>query len=144
MKIKFLTACFIIGFLGITGILAFTKTELTAENATYHKNYEKIYPPGCFINFENKKYLIREIYKYKHKLLSEYSFIASEGFATQKFVFPFEMNYNNELRKNIILRYSRNTAFVKFNSRQYQINEKRTDTLISKISDNELILFIEK
>jgi len=45
MKIKLLTACLIIGVLGITGILAFTKTELTAEKATYHKNYEKYIHP---------------------------------------------------------------------------------------------------
>lgn len=130
--------------MALAAILIGNKTEITVGNAAYHKNYENIYPPDCFISFENKKYLIKEVYRYKNNVLKEYSFAASEGFATQKFTFPFEMNYNNEQKKKAILRYSRKTAFVEFDSHEYKISENRKDTLISKINGTELILFIEK
>ncbi len=133
----------IIGLL-LAAILIGNKTEVTIGNAAYHKNYENTYPPDCFIIFENKKYLIKDLYKYKSKILKEYTFAASEGFATQKFTFPFEMNYSNEQKKRVILRYSGKAAFANFDSHQYKISEKRKDTLISKINSNELILFIEK
>lgn len=117
---------------------------MTVETAEYHKNYENIYPPNCFIKFENKKYLVEEIYKYKHKILNEYWFVASEGFAVEKFDFPFEMNYSNEQKEYKILSYSENEKFIKFNSRKYKITEKRNDTIISKIDNNKLILFIDE
>lgn len=141
---KFLLFCIIFLILLITGILLFTKTEMRIAHAAYYKNYEKIYPPHCFIQFENKKYLIEEIYIYEHKILKEYSFVASEGFATEKFNFPLEMNYNKEQKKHFILKYSNNQTSVEFNSQRYKISEKRNDTLISKINDNKLILFIDK
>lgn len=137
-------ASLIISGMLLSAVLIGTKTEVTVGNAAYTKNYENIYPPDCFISFENKKYLIAEIYRYKNKVLREYSFAASEGFATRKFSFPFEMNYSNEQRKRVILRYSRNSSFVEFDSHQYKISEKRKDTIISKLNSNALILFIEK
>ncbi|MDH5035537.1 hypothetical protein [Chryseobacterium cucumeris] len=127
-----------------TGILLSTKLKLTVGNAEYDANYENIYPPKCFIKFENKKYLIKQIYKYKYKILSEYWFVASEGFAVQKFEFPFEMNYNNDQKKSILLKYSENEKFIKINSRKYKITEKRNDTIISKIGVDKLIIFINQ
>ncbi|EFK36359.1 Uncharacterised protein [Chryseobacterium gleum] len=126
------------------GILISTKLKLTIESAEYNTNYKNIYPPNCFIKFENKKYLIKQIYKYKYKILCEYWVVASEGFAVQKFEFPFEMNYNNDQKKSFLLKYSENKEFIKFNSRKYKITEKRNDTIISKTADNKLIVFINE
>ncbi|MDR6369593.1 hypothetical protein J2795_000170 [Chryseobacterium bernardetii] len=126
------------------GILISTKLKLTVESAEYNANYENIYPPKCFIKFENKKYLIKQRYKYRYKILSEYWFVASEGFAVQKFEFPFEMNYSNDQKKYILLKYSENEEFIKFNSQKYKITEKRNDTIISKIADDKLIIFINE
>ncbi len=126
------------------GILLSTKLKLTVGSAEFNANYNNIYPPSCFIKFENKKYLMKQIYKYKYKILSEYLFVASEGFAVQKFTFPFEMNYNNEQKKYILLKYSENEEFIKFNSRKYKITEKRNDTIISKIAKDKLIIFINE
>lgn len=145
MKIlKLIGLLIIIAILILAGILNFTKTELTVENAEFNENYENIYPSSCFIKFENKKFLVQEIYKYKHKILNEYWFVASEGFAIQKFEFPFEMNYNNEQKKYRILKYTKNEKLVKFNSQEYKITEKRNDTIISKITENKVIIFIDK
>ncbi|NHM03677.1 hypothetical protein [Flavobacterium celericrescens] len=145
MKIlKLIGLLIIIAILILAGILNFTKTELTVENAEFNENYENIYPSSCFIKFENKKFLVQEIYKYKHKILNEYWFVASEGFAIQKFEFPFEMNYNNEQKKYRILKYTENEKLVKFNSQEYKITEKRNDTIISKITENKVIIFIDK
>lgn len=144
MNILKLVGLLILSILILAGILNFTKTELTVENAEFNANYENIYPSSCFIKFENKKFLVQEIYKYKYKILNEYWFVASEGFAIQKFEFPFEMNYSNEQKKYRILKYTENKKFIKFNSQEYKITEKRNDTVISKISENKLILFIDK
>ena len=145
MKILKLVGLLIIASIIIlAGILNFTKTELTVENAEFNANYENIYPSSCFIKFENKKFLVQKIYKYKHKILNEYWFVASEGFAIQKFEFPFEMNYNNEQKKYRILKYTENEKIIKFNSQEYKITEKRNDTIISKITENKLIIFIDK
>lgn len=145
MKIlKLVGLLIIVSIIILAGILNFTKTELTVENAEFNANYENIYPSSCFIKFENKKFLVQEIYKYKHKILNEYWFVASEGFAIQKFEFPFEMNYNNEQKKYRILKYTENEKLIKFNSQEYKITEKRNDTIISKITENKLIIFIDK
>ena len=145
MKIlKLVGLLIIVLILILAGILNFTKTELTVENAEFNANYENIYPSSCFIKFENKKFLVQEIYKYKHKILFEYWFIGSEGFAIQKFEFPFEMNYNNEQKKYRILKYTENEKLIKLNSQEYKITEKRNDTIISKITENKLIIFIDK
>lgn len=145
MKILKLVGLLIIVLIIIlVGILNFTKTELTVENAEFNANYENIYPSSYFIKFENKKFLVQDIYKYKHKILNEYWFIASEGFAIQKFEFPFEMNYNNEQKKYRILKYTENEKLIKFNSQEYKITEKRNDTIISKITENKLIIFIDE
>ena len=64
--------------------LAFSKLNLTVIKAEYHKNYESIYPPNCFVKFENKKYLMRTVYKYRFKILSEYWDVGTEGFAVRK------------------------------------------------------------
>lgn len=140
---KFLKILFLL-FIIFAGILISTKLKLTVEIAECNANYENIYPPNCFIKFENKKYLIKQIYKYKYKILSEYWFVASEGFAVQKFEFPFEMNYNNDQKKSILLKYSENEEFIKFNSQKYKITEKRNDTIISKIAEDKLIIFINE
>lgn len=145
MKIlKLVGLLIIVSIIILAGILNFTKTELTVENAEFNANYENIYPSSCFIKFENKKFLVQEIYKYKHKILNEYWFVASEGFAIQKFEFPFDMNYNNEQKKYRILKYTENEKLIKFNSQEYKITEKRNDTIISKITENKLIIFIDK
>ena len=128
----------------IVGISIFTKTKLTVENAEFNPNYENIYPPNCFIIFENKKYLIQEVYKYKHKILSEYWFVASEGFAVRKFEFPFEMNYNNKQKKLSLLKYSDDKRNINFANQKFKISEIRNDTIISKIDDNKIILFIDE
>ena len=145
MKIlKLVGLLIIVSIIILAGILNFTKTELTVGNAEFNANYENIYPSSCFIKFENKKFLVQEVYKYKHKILNEYWFVASEGFAIQKFEFPFEMNYNNEQKKYRILKYTENEKLIKFNSQEYKITEKRNDTIISKITENKLIIFIDK
>lgn len=145
MKVlKLVGLLIIVSIIILAGILNFTKTELTVENAEFNANYENIYPSSCFIKFENKKFLVQEIYKYKHKILNEYWFVASEGFAIQKFEFPFDMNYNNEQKKYRILKYTENEKLIKFNSQEYKITEKRNDTIISKITENKLIIFIDK
>ena len=113
MKIlKLVGLLIIVSIIILAGILNFTKTELTVENAEFNANYENIYPSSCFIKFENRKFLVQEIYKYKHKILNEYWFVASEGFAIQKFEFPFEMNYNNEQKKYRILKYTENEKLI--------------------------------
>lgn len=127
----------------IAGILVFTKTKLTVGNAEFNSNYEYIYPPNCFIKFENKKYLIREIYKYNYKILNEYRSIGTEGFAVQKIEIPFEMNYNSKHKTHFFLKYSANSKFIEFDSQKYKITEKRNDTIISKINDKKIIIFIE-
>lgn len=140
---KFLKILFLLIII-FSGILISLKLKLTVESAECNANYENIYPPNCFIKFENKKYLIKQIYKYRYKILSEYWFVASEGFAVQKFEFPFEMNYSNDQKKYILLKYSENEEFIRFNSQKYKITEKRNDTIISKIADNKIIIFINE
>ena len=54
------------------------------------------------------------------------------------------MNYNNEQKKYRILKYTENEKLIKFNSQEYKITEKRNDTIISKITENKLIIFIDK
>lgn len=67
----------------LIGLFSFSKPKkiLIAE---YNPHYLSIYPKINFIKFENKDFLITEIYKYRINLLTEIQFSGGEGFATQK------------------------------------------------------------
>lgn len=101
------------------------------------------YPPGCSLKVEGKEYLIKNVYKYENKILTEYWFPGSEGFAIQKLGF-FKNNYSEEQKPYRFLRYSTNKSYVMFNSKKYRIDYHRGDTIISKIDNNKMIMFIDK
>lgn len=54
------------------------------------------------------------------------------------------MNYNNEQKKHILLEYSADEKFIEFDSQKYKIAGKRNDTIISKINDKKIIIFINE
>ncbi len=61
----------------------------------------------------------------------------------KNFNFPNEMNYKNEQKPFRFLNYSENQDFVLFNSKNYKISERRKDTIICKVSEKNIILFID-
>lgn len=126
------------------GFFLFSNNKLSVEMGEYNPNYQKTYPPNSFISFQNKKYLIQLKYKYSHHFLSEYWSIGSEGYAVQKFSFPFEMNYDKIRQPYKFLNYTKKGDSIIYNYTKYKILEKRKDTIISSNGENHIILFIEK
>ncbi len=113
--------------------LAFSKLNLTVINAEYHKNHESIYPSNCFVKFENKKYLIRNIDKYRFKILNENWSVGTEGFAVRKSI----------SKENRVLNFQKSDSNIKYNLNEYIISEIRKDTIISKINDDKIIIFVD-
>ena len=142
--LKIVIALFIISILSYISYKLFSKSKVAIGEAEYFTNFENIYPADCFINFENKKYLVQKVYKYKNKILKEYWFIGSEGFAIQKFDNILHSNLDKDLKPLEHLNYSLTNKIVKFNTRDYLISEKRNDTIISKVDDNKILLFIDE
>lgn len=127
-KIFLLTLVFV-----IIMIVVFSKLNLTVLSAEYHKNYESVYPSNCFVKFENKKYLIKSIYKYKFKIFREYWQVGTAGFAIRKSLGD----------DDLILKFRKSGSKIIYNSNEYEISEIRKDTYISKISNDEIMLFVD-
>ncbi len=120
----------------------YTKPEvkiITAENNEYYKG---VYPKSCYLKFENKNFLIQNVYKYKYGILNEYWFLGSEGFAIEKLGF-LENDYSIEQKPYKYLNSINEDEFLKFGNEIYKIDKKKGDTIISKINDNKIILFIK-
>ncbi|TCD10510.1 hypothetical protein EZ449_09185 [Pedobacter frigidisoli] len=103
----------------------------------------KTFPPACYIKVDGNEYLIENIYKYDNKILSEFWFVGSEGFAVQKLGL-LANEYSAEQKPYQFLSYSKNKADVVFNSKKYKIDYQMGDTIISKIDSDKIILFIDK
>lgn len=127
--------------LSVIGILTFTKPGLTFISAEYNPRYESVYPPDCFVKFENKKYLITQVCKYRYHFLREYQFTGSEGFATVKFAPFYGNSYSND--QKMILCYSRSGSQINYNSRQYRVTGLKKDTIISKTGPDTMVMFIQ-
>lgn len=88
---------------------------MTVINAEYHKNYEAVYPPNCFVDFNNKKYMMKTVYKYRLKILNEYWHVGTKGFAVRKSI-------GNE---NPILEFRKSDSKTWYNSNENKIVETR-------------------
>ncbi len=118
------------------------QSNITVVKAEFDENYEYIYPADCFITFQNRKYLAREVYKYKNGRLIEYWFPAAEGFAIEKF--GITKIADNKRQGNLKTVWTNHgTKIVMFDSLEYKIGQQKGDTLISKINSKEVILFID-
>ncbi|MEN2414827.1 hypothetical protein [Flavobacterium mesophilum] len=110
---------------------------------TKFNNHYDIYPPDCYLIFQNKKHLIKEIYKYKRGILNEYWFLGSEGFAVEK----LGMNgnkYSKEQECFKFLNLEKAKDYLAFNSVKYKIDYIKGDTSISKIDTNDIVIFIDE
>lgn len=133
LRIKFTKTILLILALGFILYLFFSKLNLTVIKAEYHKNYESIYPSKCFVKFENRKYLIRNIYKYHFKILIENWSVGMEDFAVKKSIG----------KENPLLKFQKSDSKIGYNSHEYKISEVRKDTVISKINDDEIMIFVD-
>ncbi|WP_300672885.1 hypothetical protein [Soonwooa sp.] len=75
-------------------------------------------------------------------MLNEIQFIGSEGLAVQKIGFfeLFKTNENSEIPK--YLKFRKLNKQIIYNSKTYTISEERKDTIISKIKEDKIILFV--
>ncbi|UIR56813.1 hypothetical protein LZQ00_03105 [Sphingobacterium sp. SRCM116780] len=140
---KIIKAILIVIVLLMLGFWIFTKSNLKVIMAEAREDGYRTYPQDCYLNVQGKEYLIENVYKYEHKILSEFWFLGSEGFAVQKLSF-FKNNYSHEQMPYRLLTYSTNKSYVTFNSKKYKIDAHRGDTIISKIDNQKIILFIDK
>jgi len=127
----------------LIGFLFLTKSNIKVIKAETNHNFKGIYPPNCFYKFRNEEYLIENVYVYKNKILNEFWFIGSEGFAVQKFNL-LEHNYSNEEKPYRFLNYNTDKSYIYFNSKKYKIDYTKGDTIISKIDSKKIIMFIDK
>ncbi|PXY44243.1 hypothetical protein DMB68_17610 [Flavobacterium hydrophilum] len=77
MKVKTLlkTSVFILSLtMGTFVFLFFTQPKTNVVKAEFYEYKNELYPQDCYINLQSKKYLIREVYKYKNGILNEYWF----------------------------------------------------------------------
>ncbi len=125
----------------LLGLFLFSKPKQIII-AEYNSNYKSIYPKTNFVKFENKDFLIKDIYQYRLNLLNEIQFIGSEGLAVQKIGFfeLFKTNENSEIPK--YLKFRKLNKQIIYNSKTYTISEERKDTIISKIKEDKIILFV--
>ena len=125
----------------LIGLFSFSKPKqiLIAE---YNPNYLTIYPKTNFVKFENKDFLIKEIYKYRLNLLMEIQFSGSEGFATQKVDISDLIKTKEKTGFPKFLKFKKKDHEIIYNSETYPITEQRQDSIFSKINENKMILFI--
>ncbi|SKB86790.1 hypothetical protein SAMN05660477_01517 [Soonwooa buanensis] len=125
----------------LIGFFSFSKPKqiLIAE---YNPNYLSIYPKTNFIKFENKDFLIKEIYKYQLNLLTEIQFSGSEGFATQKVDVSDLIKTKEKAGFPKFLKFKKKDHEIIYNSQSYPITEQRLDSILSKNNENKIILFI--
>lgn len=125
----------------LIGLFSFSKPKqiLIAE---YSPNYLSIYPKTNFVKFENKDFLIKEIYKYRLNLLTEIQFSGSEGFATQKVDISDLIKTKEKIDFPKFLKFKKKDHVIIYNSETYPITEQRQDSIFSKINDNKMIFFI--
>ncbi|WP_407477575.1 hypothetical protein [Elizabethkingia meningoseptica] len=125
-----------------TGVYIYTSPDIIIIHAEYNPGYQSVYPPECFIKYETKKYLISDVYIYKKKLLREYRFTGSEGFAVKKLSPLRQSEYNSG--QKIILNYQQSLSEVKYNATLYHITAVKEDTIFSETSPGKMVLFITK
>lgn len=132
----------VIGLFGFFTLKLFLipKTEIIKAELSSNQSG---YPESNYFQFQNKTYLVREIYKYDKNILNEYWFVSSEGFAVEKLGL-FENEYSNEQKPYKYLNLETGKDNINFNGIKYKIEEQKADTIISKIDTNELIIFITK
>ncbi|WP_407481960.1 hypothetical protein [Elizabethkingia meningoseptica] len=123
-----------------TGVYIYTCPDITIIHAEYNPEYQSVYPPECFIKYETKKYLISDVYIYKKKLLREYRFTGSEGFAVKKLSPLHPGEYSSG--QKIILNYRQTLSEVNYNATIYHITAVKGDTIFSETSPGKMILFI--
>ena len=125
----------------LIGLFSFSKPKQIII-AEYNPNYLQIYPKTNFVKFENKDFLIKEVYTYQLNLLTEIQFSGSEGFATQK-VDLFDLIKTKEKADfPKFLKFKKKDHEIIYNSETYPITEQRQDSIFSKINNNKMILFI--
>ncbi|MBF4492700.1 hypothetical protein IR010_09120 [Flavobacterium sp. MR2016-29] len=129
--------------LGALVFLFFVQPKINIVRAEFNKDHNNLYPPNCYVFFQNKKYLIREVYKYENGILNEYWFLGSEGFAVEKLGINGN-SYSKEQKEYEFLNLEKAKDYVVFNSEKYKIDYINEDTIISKIDLNNIIVFINK
>ena len=140
---KIIKGILIVIALLMLGFWVFTKSNLKVIMAEAREDGYRTYPQNCYLKVQGKEYLIENVYKYENKILSEFWFLGSEGFAVQQFSL-FKNNYSHEQMPYRFLRYSTNKSYVTFNSKKHKIDTQQGDTIISKIDNQKIILFIDK
>ncbi len=125
----------------LIGLFSFSKPKqiLIAE---YNPNYLTIYPKTNFVKFENKDFLIKEIYKYRLNLLTEIQFSGSEGFATQKVDISDLIKTKEKAGFPKFLKFKKKDNKIIYNSEVYPISEQRQDSIFAKIKEDKIILFV--
>lgn len=123
--------------------LFFIQPKTNVLKAEFNENYDSLYPSDCYVVFQNKKYLMREIYKYENGILNEYWFLGSEGFAVEKLGI-YRNEYSKEQKDYKFLNFEKEKEYVVFNSVKYKIDYMKGDTIISKIDLNDIIVFVNK
>lgn len=95
-----------------------------------------------FKKFNGEKFFLDKIYIYKYNTIREYSFAAGESLANVKFDL-FDNRYHM-VNNHKVLAFHKNRNEVIFDSKRLNIDYENGDTIISKINENEIILFIKK
>ena len=134
-------------FIAVTILLAvvfikFTQSDLKVIRAEYASGYSSVYPPECFIQNENKRYLITNIDIYQQKFLRECWSVGSEGFAIKKLIPLHWSEYSDD--QKIVLNYNQSDSKIEYNGSEYNISRQKDDSVFSKITTNKIIIFIRK
>lgn len=118
------------------------KTQLI--KAYFNEKYDRKFTIGYFVKFENRDYLIKEIYKYQNGILKQKMYIAgSEGYATKTFgIIDIDNLYNNEEKQFRFLNINIEDDFVEFKSSKHKISARRGDTIICKLDNKSILLFL--
>ena len=103
-----------------------------------NKNY---YPEDCFINFEGKKYLATNRFIYNWNILIKNIVPAGEGILVHQIdILNYDYTCENNGRKFLNLKEIENE--VRYNGKKYIIDYKNGDSLISKLNNHKIIIFI--
>lgn len=121
--------------------LIFLKKDYQVINAKSTNGTINYYPSDCYIKFENKNFLTTNRWIYKWNILIKRIVPASESILVYSFNI-FENHYSLDEKGFRFLKLLEKRDFVEYNGNSYKIDRRNGDSLLSKINDNEIIIFI--
>jgi len=138
---KTLISIFLVVLLLILLGYIFLEKHYQVIKAEYNIGNINVYPPDCYIKFENKKFITTNRLIYRWNILNKRIVSAGESILVYKFDI-FENHYSVDEKGFRFLQLKKKNDSVEYNNKLYKIDSRNGDSLFSKINDNEIIIFI--